>query len=127
MSKGLPDIPTPGVLYKTALGEKAFYVGRNEPGDYVYEVGSYKRYFKKYSLPYRFSFDPNYHSEYDIVGFWDEMINFWEARNAALKGKRVRRVVDPGIEFSAADFDVQAASWPNQFINSLWELAEEPV
>lgn len=51
-------------------------------------------------------------------------LNFWEARCAALKGKKVRMVGDFDI-YDASDFK-EHISWPGSYIESVWVIVEEP-
>jgi uncharacterized protein YfaP (DUF2135 family) len=51
-------------------------------------------------------------------------MNFWEARQAALEGKKVKRVGDKVYYSTKAFTDI--TGWDNSHIASLWEIVEEP-
>ena len=52
-------------------------------------------------------------------------LNFWEARQAALSGKRVKKV-DTDTEFTIDDFMSDDYSFDNYEIKADWEVVDEP-
>ena len=51
-------------------------------------------------------------------------MNFWEARQAALEGKKVRRYND--TVFTKEDFSCESFEWSGFDIDAEWEIVEEP-
>jgi hypothetical protein len=60
----------------------------------------------------------------DLVPTPKKTINFWEARQAALDGKKVRRIGFT-LLYSTEDF-TDHLNWDNNSINAAWEIVEEP-
>jgi hypothetical protein len=62
--------------------------------------------------------------ELELVQEPKKVLNFWEAREAALAGKKVRRGITDTI-FTARDFIDDTFEWDNHDIKADWEIVEE--
>jgi len=73
------------------------------------------------------TYNTYYPSALDLVADtkFGKLLNFWEAREAALAGKKVRVVGGIPI-YSEVDF-TSNNSWFNTAFNEDWEIVEEPV
>jgi hypothetical protein len=60
----------------------------------------------------------------DLVPTPKKTLNFWEARQAALDGKKVKTCLGP-LCFSKEEFTNQDC-WSNELITADWEIVEEP-